>query len=59
MAIPNDDFRQPLAAATYTVAVFTIIGPGLTLAWLARRIGIDGTEEPTESAVSVPDNRWH
>jgi CPA1 family monovalent cation:H+ antiporter len=40
LAIPDQEMRQPLAAATYMVAIFTILVQGMSLAWLARKIGV-------------------
>lgn len=44
LSIPDDALRQPLAAATYMVAIFTIVVQGMSLAWLARRLGVGSAQ---------------
>lgn len=40
LAISDSEHRSALAAATYTVALFTIVVQGLSLGWVARRLGV-------------------
>ncbi|PZA10369.1 sodium:proton antiporter [Rhodopseudomonas palustris] len=45
LAISANEYRPALAAATYTVALFTIVVQGLSLGWVTRRLGV-GRSKP-------------
>ncbi|WP_307706776.1 sodium:proton antiporter [Rhodopseudomonas sp. B29] len=49
LTIPPGDFKPALTAATYTVAVFSMVVQGLTLGRLARRLGV-GTPVGNDAA---------
>jgi monovalent cation:H+ antiporter, CPA1 family len=46
LAIAANEFKPALTAATYTVAVFTIIVQGLSLGWFVRRLGVGQPKLP-------------
>jgi CPA1 family monovalent cation:H+ antiporter len=41
LSIGDVTYRPILLAATYTVAVFTIVAQGLSLGWATKRLGLD------------------
>jgi CPA1 family monovalent cation:H+ antiporter len=47
LSIGDVTHRPVLLAATYTVAVFTIVVQGLSLGWVTKRLGLDSGPAPT------------
>jgi CPA1 family monovalent cation:H+ antiporter len=46
LAIAANDVKPALAAATYTVAIFTIIVQGLSLGWVVQKLGVGQQKLP-------------
>jgi len=42
LSLPASDARNPSLVVTYVVVAASVIGQGLTMPWLLRRLGLDG-----------------
>ena len=51
LSLPQDvPGRETLEVVTFGVVLLSLVGQGLTIPWLARRLGLVGAEEPVVSA---------
>jgi len=46
LAIAANDYKPALTAATYTIAVFTIVVQGLSLGWIVQKLGVGQPKLP-------------